>query len=199
MPVHNVAESIESAIIADDAVSVLNAVESSDSIISIDGMPLICFAARFRAIGVVSALSRCERYRNLHDYEDGSHALHFASSTQRNSKVIRQLVRDIDVDRADSDGATPLIWAAAARCIENMKVLLDCGASTNVWTNRGESALSYGVSFESKKMCSLLIRRGASLTRRSPDGGSALEFALINSSKKFILFLVDEFRTHRLR
>ncbi|MDQ2950020.1 MAG: ankyrin repeat domain-containing protein [Acidobacteriota bacterium] len=83
------------------------------------------------------------------------------------------------VDQADDDGITPLGWAAIGNQPEVARILIEHGADVNHVDKKGMTPLLYAASidFGSSTMIDLMVKAGANLAARNPEGLTALELA----------------------
>ena len=81
------------------------------------------------------------------------------------------------VARADADGITPLMLAAAADDVEKIESLIASGAAVDVCDARGHTAIWHAVDARTPAALALLLDKASKLTGRCPLGRGALERA----------------------
>lgn len=81
------------------------------------------------------------------------------------------------VARADADGITPLMLAAAADDVEKIESLIASGAAVDVCDARGHTAIWHAVDARKPAALALLLDKASKLTGRCPLGRGALERA----------------------
>ncbi len=84
---------------------------------------------------------------------------------------------DIDVNAADPDGSTPLLWATYSVDHELVRALLKKGAKANVTNNYGSSPLGEAVKLGDVEVVRMLLDAGADPNSPDQDGQTALMLA----------------------
>jgi len=95
----------------------------------------------------------------------------------RNNDIanLRSQLKGADVNLRDNHGTTPLMYAAALRSVQAMKVLLQAGADVNAKNAFDATALMWGIN--RPDMVRLLLARGADVNARSKMGRTPLLLA----------------------
>ena len=78
--------------------------------------------------------------------KDNNHVLHYASRSRKNNRDLIELLltqENIDVNVQNKHGITPLQFACLEGVYENVKVLLDSGASTDIMDKNDKNAFHY--------------------------------------------------------
>lgn len=91
--------------------------------------------------------------------------------------VQRLIAKGVDVNRADKDGVTPLMWAATYGHTDIAKALIAKGADVNARTPQGDTALIFAVTSRYLPMVKLLIDHGADVNAADKTGRTALMMA----------------------
>jgi ankyrin repeat protein len=91
--------------------------------------------------------------------------------------ALEALAAGADVNAAQGDGTTPLIWAVYKVDPELVATLLKRGAKPNVANNYGSSALAEGVKIGSAGIVKQLLDAGADVELPNADGQTALLLA----------------------
>lgn len=100
------------------------------------------------------------------------------------------LKKDLNIDKSDSNGATPLLIAAMNGHTETASFLLDKGADINVLNHRGESPLYWAARNTHRATFALLLERGADLTK-DVEGWSALNWIILSGDVHLAKMLFD--------
>jgi uncharacterized protein len=84
---------------------------------------------------------------------------------------------DIDVNAADPDGSTPLLWATYKVDHEMVRALLKKGAKAKVTNNFGATPLTEAVKLDDADLVHMLLDAGADPDSANQDGQTALMLA----------------------
>lgn len=109
---------------------------------------------------------------------DGASALHICARYAPAAVVARLLAAKLPVDRPDSRGETPLMWAAASGRTDSMALLLKAGAKINTATPAGFTPLFFAIKSGVPEASAALLAAGADASHRGPKNTSALQLAL---------------------
>ncbi len=85
----------------------------------------------------------------------------------------------VDVNYADSDGYTALMWAAVYEHTEMVRLLIEQGADVNRANNNGTTALMWAAVYGHTDIVRLLIEQGAEVNRANNYGSTALIWAAL--------------------
>ena len=115
----------------------------------------------------------------------GQNVLHNIVRRPKQEELIKHfLSKDVDVNKADSDGNTPFMNAAASnRSIETLDLLLPKVKNINQANAKGLSALAVAVQGNSPEVVEYLIKNGASVKATDTDGNN-LAYYLIQSYRR---------------
>ena len=95
-------------------------------------------------------------------------------------------ISDADIDRSDSEGHTPLTWAAWRGDSKAVDIFLQVGADPNICTSIGTSALMYAVR-SSLSCVKLLLEAGADPCLKDTEGYNALHCAAEHQDSKELI------------
>ena len=113
--------------------------------------------------------------------KSGETVLHLLASKANQTEIINYfLSKGVDANKADNEGNTPLMIAAAARDTAALELLLPIVKNTNVQNNKGESALTMAVKSGTPEAATLLLNKGADVKVLDKDGNN-LGFYLVQS------------------
>src|SRR5215469_4914327 len=136
----------------------------------------VCAASRSALLGVVLGVLSL-----------GASASAYAAEPQTLSDLIRAGERDaalaaitspdIDVNAADPDGSTPLLWATYKVDHELVRALLKKGAKAKVTNNFGSSPLGEADKLGDVELVRMLLDAGADADSPNQDGQTALMLA----------------------
>ena len=96
---------------------------------------------------------------------------------QRDAVLAAITSPDIDVNAADPDGSTPLLWATYNVDHEMVRALLKKGAKARVTNRFGDTPLTEAVKVSDVELTRLLLEAGADPDSASQDGQTALMLA----------------------
>jgi len=142
--------------------------------------------------------------------EAGDTALMLAARTGKPDAVLALLNHGADVNKTNTEGQTPLMWAAAARNSASVQVLIDRKADVNAKTHTappprpmdtifsapfpvgGMTALLFAVRQNDRESTRILIDAGAEVKGNAADGTSPLLVAVMNGHNALAAFLLDK-------
>ena len=111
---------------------------------------------------------------------------------QRDAVLAAITSPDIDVNAADPDGSTPLLWATYKVDHELVAALLKKGARAKVTNNFGSSPLTEAVRLGDVDLVRMLLAAGADPDSPNQDGQTALMLAANMGSLPIAQMLVDK-------
>lgn len=123
---------------------------------------------------------------NAQDCAHDSTALHKFSRYAEASEIVRLLLKSgADPAILDKNGATPLSYAVAAKCSENVRTLLELGANPNERTayHKYRSAVAQAACNDSIELLNMLIAAGADVNLRDREGRTAIMIALLHNEE----------------
>lgn len=116
---------------------------------------------------------------------NGNSALHIALEQKCDNAVITQLLnKNVDVNKKNKDGKTPLIFAAGLNNSEALNLLLKKGASIGTQDAQGKTALHYAVQVNAEDITNKLIESGASIGQKDKDNKTPLDYSQVNTQIK---------------
>jgi ankyrin repeat protein len=92
----------------------------------------------------------------------------------RRAAALELLAQRADVNAAEADGSTPLLWAAHLDDVDLVAQLLRAGANPNVKNRLGASPLSEAAFNANTQIVKLLLEAGADPNLAGPDGQTPL-------------------------
>ncbi len=117
--------------------------------------------------------------------------LHTAIERSRANLVKYFLSKDIDPNKADSNGDKPLILAVKGDDISIVKLLIDAKALVNEKSQGGNTALLCAVNNKNADMVKLLIDAKALVDEKDNKGMTALIYATIYGKIDIVKLLID--------
>lgn len=105
--------------------------------------------------------------------------------------VVKLLQQEIDVNKRDEYGLTPLIQTAIRENIAVAKLLLKHGAEVNRRDMAGGTALFWAADNNNLELCSLLLKHGADPNLFTTDGQPILVNPRLREQKDLIELLVE--------
>jgi uncharacterized protein len=91
--------------------------------------------------------------------------------------VMKFIKKGVDVNKADSNGWTPLMLASKLGHTSIVRELLDNGAGADYKNHGGSTALLWAATFGHADVVRLLVRHGADTSLRNNFGLTALDMA----------------------
>ncbi|MFV8337209.1 ankyrin repeat domain-containing protein [Flavobacterium sp. RSP29] len=111
----------------------------------------------------------------------GETVLHFLVGKSNQTEIINYfLAKGVDANKADNEGNTALMVAAASREITALELLLPIVKNNNLQNSKGESALTMAVKSGTPEAVALLLNKGAAVNVLDKDGNN-LGYYLIQS------------------
>ena len=121
----------------------------------------------------------------LQEDRTGRTPLHWAAF--QGAEVVLDLIQaGADVNVYDSEGETPLMYAASSNSIDVVRVLIEAGANVNDRADDERTALIIAAQEGHTDMVELLIQAGADVYARDDEGNSALRFAASQAMNRWI-------------
>lgn len=136
-----------------------------------------------------------ENGANLQDTEEesGNSLLHFGvNSTPEILRILLEYTKDLDLNRKNNLGRTPLLAANSKANIECLKLLVNAGADINQVDERGETALHNSIHWDLPDLRDLLLaQRDVEVNVSSPYTGSPLHLACREGQLESVTALLD--------
>ena len=101
------------------------------------------------------------------------------------------LEHGVQVDRANTEGETPLLFAAHLGHINLVRMLLDKGAQADKANKTGEAPLLVAIASGHTEIAQLLINFGAQVNQASADGSTPLLFAAYEGHISMVQLLLN--------
>lgn len=118
--------------------------------------------------------------------------LHTAASIGQHDVVVECIRRkEVDLNRKNVGGWTPLMYAAYIGHDRIANVLLDAGVGVNVTTVRRQTPLMLAASCGNEGIAHCLLERGAELEMRDCRGWTALFHCTSTGHQQMVKFLLD--------
>ena len=94
--------------------------------------------------------------------------------------MVQFLNAGADINQRDSEGYTPLHWAAYYGRVDAAQLLLDRGANPEIGDNSGRTALEVAIYYRHPNVAQHLVEKGANVNARDQDGWTPLDYAAYN-------------------
>ncbi|XP_076458051.1 ankyrin repeat and SAM domain-containing protein 3-like [Babylonia areolata] len=119
--------------------------------------------------------------------------IHTASSIGQYD-CVRALIakREVEIDRKNIGGWTPLMYACYIGHDAIVNLLIDAGCNVNLKNQKGQTPLMLSASCGNESVGRFLIRKGAELEAADRDGWTALFHATYSGHQNFVSFLLDQ-------
>jgi ankyrin repeat protein len=122
----------------------------------------------------------------------GQNVLHLLAGKPNQTEIIKYFIsKGVDPNKADKEGATPLMAAASARETSALELLLSTAKNVNIQNLKGESALTNAVKYGSPEAVNLLLAKGADVNVKDKDGNN-LGIYLVQSYRPQMMGRVQE-------
>ncbi len=109
-----------------------------------------------------------------------------------NTKLaLQQIQSGADVNRAQPDGTTPLIWAVNRTEYEVAEALIAKKANVNATNAFGVTPLTEAARLSNARLVKMLLDAGAKVDSANPDGETALMTAISGGDLSVVQLLVD--------
>ncbi len=107
-------------------------------------------------------------------------------------RIIALLAQGAEVDtRTETNGYTPLIWAASRGHAETVRLLLSAGARANIQSNDGQTALMRACDNGRVEIAAVLVGAGADVNLATENGVTALKLATLMDHPEIIELLLQ--------
>jgi len=139
----------------------------------------------------LSAVTKTEHWNLLH------RALVSVNLPLSPAIIGRLITLGVDMDARDREGYTPLHFAARARRIEIVRMLLDARAEIDPVNKEGSTPLRLALTTKpaDAALVELLLQRGADMDQKPPGGLSARQYAeaVCRGAQHVIVDLFDHY------
>lgn len=106
-------------------------------------------------------------------------------------RVIALLAQGAEVDaRTETNGYTPLLWAASRGHAETVRILLSAGANADVQADDGQTALMRACDNGRTEIAAVLVGAGADVNLATENGVTALKLATLMDHPEIIELLL---------
>ena len=105
--------------------------------------------------------------------------------------ALQQIQSGVDVNRAQPDGTTPLIWAVNRTDYEVAQALIAKKADVNATNEFGVSPLTEAARLSNARLVKMLLDAGAKVDSANPDGETALMMAISGGDVSIVQMLVN--------
>jgi len=118
-------------------------------------------------------------------------AIDYHDLARAKATIMKNIKEGADINFADCKGRNSVGFAAEARNIEVMKILIDNGASVNIADNIGYTPLLYAIEKGNFEMVELLIKSGADINYVNDMGETPLMNAIQDQSPEIVGILIN--------
>ena len=153
------------------------------------GRTILSWASQKGDDTIVAELLACGTDPNITD-SYGMSCLHFAVLGSDENCVRLPLASKADMLVENSDGRTPLAYAAKQR-LGVFKVLLEFGADMETQDRAGWRPIHFAVWFHQVQNVRHLIHEGADMFARTSYGTTALDFAIRHNAHRTLRVMLD--------
>jgi ankyrin repeat protein len=123
-------------------------------------------------------------------WEDDIPAISICAGNAPKRIVERMIKAGADVSQADSNGQTPLMWAAFYARIETIELLVSRGADANRQTKKGFTPLLFAIKSGHLAAAEAVIASGGNPDYVLPDGTSVVQLAMYQQNYEFAASMV---------
>lgn len=106
--------------------------------------------------------------------------------------VQRLLAEGQNINEADSNGATPLMYAIWGGKVDLAKYLIESGADIKAKDSRGYDAFSYAIDYKQIEIIKRLLDKGVNINSTDSSGKKALARAVSYKNYELINTLIDK-------
>ncbi|XP_072166595.1 uncharacterized protein [Diadema setosum] len=117
--------------------------------------------------------------------------IHQLSAQGEQTLIADKLEAGVDIDEADSQGHTPLMWACQHHQTDTVRFLLENGADPRKTSTDGETALAFACSIGNLEMVHVLLSKKASVDVYDYNGGTPLIYAVYHNHPAVVQLLLD--------
>lgn len=123
---------------------------------------------------------------------DGISVLEVCAKSSTPANLERMIALGALVDGADSNGQTPLMWAAMGGKLDNIALLLKHGADVNKATVKGFSPLFFAIKSDEPKAVEAILAVGGDVQQVAVDGTNAAQLAAYQKKFEVAALLVEK-------
>ncbi|BAM41410.1 ankyrin repeat containing protein [Theileria orientalis strain Shintoku] len=133
--------------------------------------------------------------------EVGRSAIHYAC-TSGNAELVRYLIsREVEIDKKDVKGWTPLFISVVNNYVEIVELLLDAGADLTLTlrhrcaptrlTDAHSNAIHFAAIKVNRKMTELLLSRNVDVNEKDSQGITPLSYSCTKGNAEYVAYLLE--------
>jgi ankyrin repeat protein len=154
-------------------------------------LAIVCAAAALALAWAHVVLAQGRQAQNASSVQTASKDLATLIQAGEAKLALQQIQSGADVNRAQPDGTSPLLWAVDRTEYEVADALIAKKANVNATNAFGVSPLTEAARLSNPRLVKMLLAAGAKVDSANPDGETALMTAISGGDVSVVQMLVD--------